>query len=178
MTQRCKCHSGDEAQTNTEKSGGTFLLQETEPKRLLGCLISTTSDTEPGWIHGSFSSDAPGSVTFADVGIKIELVLSRDVAFSLIGLLQVLVAQNACLRSPDVRMDIGIVESGRITVSHRPEMKGSIVASWVPDPESITCQVVEDGIEWRIREDLATELVCALVRHLAQIAAGTVTREI
>jgi len=162
---------------NTEKSGGVFLLQETEPKRLLDCLISTTSDTGPGWIHGSFS-DAPGSMTFADVGAKIELVLSRGVAFSLIGILPVLVAQNAYIRRPDARWTCGFVESGRITVSHRPEMKGSIVVSWVPDPESITCQVVEDGIKWRIREDLATELVCALVRHLAQIAAGTVTREI
>jgi hypothetical protein len=58
---------------NTEKSGGVFLLQETEPKRLLGCLRSTPSDTELGWIHGSFF-DEPGSMSFADVGNKTELV--------------------------------------------------------------------------------------------------------
>lgn len=161
---------------NTEKSGGVFLLQETEPKRLLGCLISTTSDTGHGWIHGSFF-DTPGSMIFVDVGNKIDLVLSRDVAFSLIGLLHVLVATNAYIRGPDSRWTCGLVESGRITVSLRPEMKkSSLVASWVPDPESITCQVVGDQIEWRVREDLAMELVFVLVRQLAVTAAGTVNK--
>ncbi|WP_437630370.1 hypothetical protein [Sorangium sp. So ce854] len=156
---------------NSEKSGGTFPLQETEPKRLLGCLISTTSDTGPGWVHGSFS-DAPGSMMFVDVGNKIELVLSRGVAFSLVGLLQVLVAQNAYIRDSHTRWTCEAVESGRIAVSCRPDPKGSIVASWVPDPERITCRVEQDLVEWRMREDMAMELAFALVRQLARVAAG------
>ncbi|WP_438014221.1 hypothetical protein WMF18_25275 [Sorangium sp. So ce315] len=162
---------------NSERSGGTFLLQETEPKRLLGCLISTTTDTGPGWVQGSFS-DEPGSLTFVNVGNKTELVMSRGVALSLVSLLQVLVAQNAYIRSPDARWTCGPVEPGRITVSHQPGNNNIIIASWVPDPEYITCRVAQDDIEWRIREDMAMELALGVVCRLAQIAAGVDTRSI
>ncbi|WP_437289127.1 hypothetical protein [Sorangium sp. So ce406] len=106
------------------------------------------------------------------MGNKTELVLSRGVAFSLVSLLHVLVAQNAYIRDPDAPRMCEPVEAGRIAVNHRPGANDRIIASWVPDPEYITCRVVEGQVEWRLREDMAIELAFALVRHLARIAAG------
>jgi hypothetical protein len=161
---------------NTERSGGVFLLQEMKPKRLLGSLISITSETGPGWIHGSFFNE-PESISFTSVGDKTELVLSQPVALSLIGILPVLVATNAHLRNRNVRWTCEVLNPGRIAVNHRLEMeKRCLVASWVPDPESIISEVVGNQIEWRIHEDLAMELFFSLVAQLAQTAAGNEAR--
>lgn len=157
---------------NTEKFGGVFLLQETQPKRLLGSMRSTTSIMGPGWIYGSFFKE-PESINFEDVGNKTELVMSRDVALSLIGLFPVLLATNSYIRSPHAQWTCDFVESGRIRVHQRDGIKKrSLVASWIPDPEGISYQAVGDQIEWRIREDFAMELFFALVRRLAQTAAN------
>ncbi|NUQ78997.1 MAG: hypothetical protein HUU21_36200 [Polyangiaceae bacterium] len=157
---------------NTEKFGGVFLLHQAQSKRLLGSLRSITSDTGPGWVHGSFFEQA-GSIGFSDVGDKTEFILSRDVAVSLIGLLPVLVATCSYIRNPNKQWSCEDVESGEISVCLRLDIKESrLIISWASDPERTIHQIVGDQVEWRIREDFAMALVVSIVRHLAQTAAN------
>jgi hypothetical protein len=162
---------------NSEKSGGTFLLQQTEPKRLIGALVSTTAGSDLGWILGFFSnpmpSDLPGLFAFGEDRHETVLNIDRVVAMTLVGLLQVLVAQCAYLRDPNTQWRFALdQDSGKISVGMGPGRKGGLVVKWPTGVEGITCQVIGEQMEWRIREDLAIELAGGIIRILARRAAG------
>ncbi|MBK9261558.1 MAG: hypothetical protein IPM54_17350 [Polyangiaceae bacterium] len=153
---------------NSERTGGAFLLQEQEPKRLVGIFVSTTTDQFPGWIWGAFGDQDPrckhGPVT--------EIAVSRDVALHLAGLLQVLVAQNMWLRGESNGWEF--VGGTPVTFSVRIEngTKGMVLLSWETGGDGIAWNEKEGEVEWGLREDRALGLSHALIFALARTAAG------
>jgi hypothetical protein len=154
------------------KHGSAFLLQQMEPKRLIGTLGSEVASPEANWIYGSFFNE-PGLFVFEKDGHETVLTIAWEVAMSLVGMFQVILAQAAYLRDPAAEWTAEHGKgSGKISVSVGPEKKKKLVLRWPSDIEGVTCRVVGEQTEWRIREDLALEIVGIFVRTLARIGAG------
>lgn len=152
----------------TEKTGGAFLLQEQEPKKLLGIFVSTTADSGPGWIWGSLGADDIHS----EHGGMVELALSRDVALRLAGLLQVLTAQNMCLRAEPVGWVCPAGDSGTfvVKIEHGPD--GLVFVSWPAGCDGVAWHDGGGQVEWGLREEHALELSHVLIRELGRAASG------
>lgn len=151
-----------------EKTGGAFLLQEQEPKRLIGSLVSTTDEQGPGLVWVAFGDEDPRSKQ----GVVTEVGLSRDAALRLAGLLQILVAQNMCLRTELVEWRF--VERKPVAFAVRTERgpRGLVFVSWTTGYDGVVWNE-QGGHEWKLREDRALDLSFALISVMAHMASGT-----
>lgn len=151
-----------------EKAGGAFLLQEQEPKRLIGSLVSRTGEQGPGLVLVAFGDEDPRSKR----GVVTEIGLSRDAALRLAGLLQILVAQNMWLRRESVEWKF--VEKNPVAFSVRSERgpRGLVFVSWATGYDGVVWGE-QGGHEWRMREDRALDLSYVLISVMAHMASGT-----
>lgn len=154
-----------------ERTGGAFLLQELEPKRLVGSLTSVTKETGPGWIFMSFF---PGSGGLEFQAHEKQMVLSFDRTMALLfgGVLQVLVAQNRILRA-DTQEEKQLIskKSGLVAVGGGLGDRKVISCSLSSGTPEIGYQRIDEQIEIRIQEDLAEEIARQLIERMARIAA-------
>ncbi|HEY2516910.1 MAG TPA: hypothetical protein VGI39_38830 [Polyangiaceae bacterium] len=152
------------------KHGGALLLQELEPKRLIGSLMSVATESGEDWVHIAFSKESAGSLVATDDGMEAKLVLARAVALSFVALLRIALAQFELMREQAdsrAKLDHGIVVNAEAS-------RETAVVVW---PSSLP------GVRWRnveepgqahleLRADIATAIEEALVRSLAKLAAG------
>jgi len=153
---------------NSEKTGGAFLLQEQEPKRLIGVFVSTTTEQFPGWIWGAFGDEDPRSKS----AVVTEVALSRNVALPMASLLQVLVAQNACMRGEtiDLKFDADKITTFSVRMENGPS--GMVYLAWAAGEEGIVWNEQPGEIEWGLREDRALDLSHAIIVGFAKTASG------
>lgn len=153
------------------KTGGAFLLQELEPKRLLGSMMSVADEGGWGWIYLSFFPD-PAQLTLEERGPQTSFVISRAVAANLIGLLQVMVVQNRILRHEEVvRSRSSSRKRANSGLSVKSPHRNLFTCSWASGMTGARHRNVEGQIELRLREDVAEEMSLRLIEEMARIAA-------
>jgi hypothetical protein len=159
----------------TAKTSSVQMLQEVQPTRLLGSLMSGVSADGIGWILLAFFSEDK-HITLEEENDRIMLTFHREPARILIGTLHVLLAANRHMRGEHAAPRAN-ARDNVITVDGTPGTRGrvgTVRCSWPVQADGVERTLVDDQINLRFREDLAAELAAEIARELGRVAAGGV----
>ncbi len=155
-----------------ERTGGTFLLQETKPSKLIGAMVSGVESSGLGWVLLDFSPE-PGLLTInVDVG-RVNGTMSRATCMAFLSIVQVLLAQIDCLRATALESSASTPTSVTNTIEVVVERK-VICFSWDKGTHDAVVADVENGVELRMSEIFARRFLSSLVNALGRFAAGDV----
>lgn len=157
---------------SAERTGGSFLLQEQEAKSLVGIFVSTTAAQGPGWVWGAFGDEDPRTGT----GAVTQVAFGKDVALRLGALLQVLVAQNMCLRGAPMELRLPEFPDGLASVTIDAGPGGKVFISWPTGADGVVWNDEGGQCEWGLREDRALGMSWAIISKLAESAAHAGTQ--
>lgn len=159
----------------TERAGAVFLLQEQEPKRLIGSVSSTVPELGRCWVCVSFSPEM-NVISIRHQDEQVSLVLNWSLALALIGYMQVSVARTIVLRESDAAQHTPAPFCpGKIFVSverakiDEKRSRRMLVCSWGGDLAGIEYKLNGGEVELLFREDLASTLALEIIDALARI---------
>jgi hypothetical protein len=158
-----------------KRHGGALLLQELEPKKLIGSMMSVVTEAGQDWIHVVFFNER-GVFELSEDGRETRLLLSRTLALSLLALLRVALAQFAILHWPSQAAEMATppMEPSRRVEEMRVEAsRQTLSVVWPSGAEGVQRQDANGQVELRLRDVFAAALEQALLTSLAQTAAGT-----
>lgn len=156
-----------------ERHGGALLLQSVEPIRLVGTMMSVAMSNGEDWVHFAFSNEV-NEFELTNNGVDTRVILSRPVAFSLVALLRVALAQFSVLRGDTGTTDDGRAERTAGAVVRAEAARRSVTITWPSDVEGVRWRIVEEpGRHVELRADVGAAIEAALVASLATLAAGT-----
>jgi hypothetical protein len=151
-----------------EKRGGVLMLQEVEPKRLVGSIMTVVATSGEERITLTFFAE-PGTLSISGEESRFELTMNRSVAFSLISLLRVAVAQVPVLRGPEGGNRPARSEHAEVVAT---AYKASVVLRCAATSAGVRRRDVQGQVELQLRGDVATAFENALTSALGTQAAG------
>jgi hypothetical protein len=151
-----------------KKHGGVLMLQELEPRRLIGALMSVMTETGEDWIHLSFSNEA-GVFEITDDGGETKLVLTRSLSLSLVALLRVALAQFDLLHARTVLRDVQPEDGMKVRAE---ASRRSVLIAWPSGADGVQRRNADEQVQLELRAVVGAAIEKALVASLAGLAVG------